>query len=159
MLNWIVLSAVGVVALGTMPAFSQIASMDMVADWVWDGDNRMTLSVFVDSEYSRPGFDVTHVLMAQFSLNAIGENSTVEDVSMIEGPGWEQDDPNLIDAGYDGLRGYAGFAMNQIHFLPFIRPDDLSSFEDGPVFLARYEITLSEPITSETELGWEFGEF
>ena len=78
---------------------------------------------------------------------------------MIEGPGWEQDDPNLIDAGYDGNGGHAGFAMNQIYFLPFIRPDDLSSFEDGPVFLAKYEITLSEPITSETELGWEFGEY
>ena len=131
----------------------------MVADGVWDGDNRMTLSVFVDSDYSRPGFDVTHVVMAQYSLNAIGENSTVVDVSMIEGPGWEQDDPNLIDAGYDGNGGHAGFAMAQVYFLPFIRPDDLSSFEDGPVFLAKYEITLSEPITTETELGWEFGEY
>ena len=140
-------------------ASGQVATLDMVADGVWDGDNRMTLSVFVDSDYSRPGFDVTHVVMAQYSLNAIGENSTVVDVSMIEGPGWEQDDPNLIDAGYDGNGGHAGFAMAQVYFLPFIRPDDLSSFEDGPVFLAKYEITLSEPITTETELGWEFGEY
>jgi len=140
-------------------ASGQVATLDMVADGVWDGDNRMTLSVFVDSDYSRPRFDVTHVVMAQYSLNAIGENSTVVDVSMIEGPGWEQDDDNLVDAGYDGNGGHAGFAMRQVYFLPFILPDDLSSFEDGPVFLAKYEITLSEPITTETELGWEFGEY
>ena len=156
MKNCVVLAAVAGIASG---ASGQVATLDMVADGVWDGDNRMTLSVFVDSDYSRPGFDVTHVVMAQYSLNAIGENSTVVDVSMIEGPGWEQDDDNLVDAGYDGNGGHAGFAMNQIYFLPFIRPDDLSSFEDGPVFLAKYEITLSEPITSETELGWEFGEY
>ena len=124
-------------------ALGQVATMDMVADGVWDGDNRMTLSVFVDSDYSQPGFSATNVVMAQFSLVAIGENTTVEDVTMIEGPGWEQNQfLSMTDAGY-----------------PWVRPDVLSSFEDGPVFLASFEVTLSEPITLDTELGWEFGEY
>ena len=153
-----VLLAIAGIASG---ALGQVATLDMVADGVWDGDNRMTLSVFVDSDYSRPGFSATNVVMAQFSLVAIGENSTVEDVTMIEGPGWEQNQfLSMTDAGYDGEGGHGGFAVHHnTAFFPWFRPDELSSFEDGPVFLASFEMTLSEPITLDTELGWEFGEY
>ncbi|MDF1870373.1 MAG: hypothetical protein P1U30_08285 [Phycisphaerales bacterium] len=139
-------------------ALGQVATMDMVADGVWDGDNRMTLSVFVDSDYSTQGFDPTHVLVSTFSLEAIGENSTVEEVSLLESPGW-QDDGFLFDEGYDGEGGHAGFSALQRAFVPFVLPDEASSLAEGPVFVASFEMILSEPITSETELGWRFAAY
>jgi len=152
----IVLAAVGVMVCAVPSVFGQqYASMEMVADGVWDGDNRMTLSVFVDSDYSAPSFDPTHVLTSSFSLEAIGENSTVEGVSLLESPGW-QDDVFLFDEGYDGAGGHAGFSALQRAFVPFVLPDEASSLAGGPVFVASFEIILSEPITLETELGWRF---
>jgi hypothetical protein len=155
MKSCVVLAAIAGIASG---ASGQVATFDMVADGVWDGDNRMTLSVFVDSDYSTQGFDPTHVLISTFSLEAIGENSTVEEVSLLESPGW-QDDVFLFDEGYDGAGGHAGFSALQRAFVPFVLPDEASSLADGPVFVASFEVILSEPITSETELGWRFAAY
>ncbi len=150
----VMVGAVSVVRGGT----TMTTTMSMVADGVWDGDNRMTLSIFVDSDYMLNGITATHVSDVRFLLEAIGENSTVEQISLLEEPGWGGVE-NITDEGYDGDGGYGGFEVEQVIFLPFIQPGEESALEDGPVFVVSFEILLSEPIDESTELGWQFGAY
>jgi hypothetical protein len=160
MKSCIVFRAFAGIAGVVMPVFGQATTMEMVADGVWDGDNRMTLSIFVDSDLMQGSNTATHITDVRFLLDPIGANSTVEQISLLEGPGW--DGPvfvNLTDEGYDGSGGHAGLEIEQAYFLPFIQPSEQSALGNGSVLIASFEILLSEPIDEHTELGWNFGQY
>jgi hypothetical protein len=146
------------IGLSSIANAQPVATMEMVADGVWDGDNRMTLSIFADGEYMQGNVTATHLLGVEFSLQAIGENSTVESISVLEGPGWDEN-TSIHDEGYDGEGGHSGFLAGQVVFLPFLGPSDRSALGDEPIFIASFEVILSEAITPSTELGWSFGEY